>query len=83
MSPARPTIAGQGSMNPARSLAPGMLCEDPTIRANVWIFFAGPLLGATIAALLMRFLTRPVAKHDETLFALGYGGAEHDQTELP
>lgn len=46
------------SVNPARSLVPALfaLCSSTTAISQVWIFIVGPLVGATLAALLFRFL---------------------------
>ncbi len=46
-------IAGDitgGSMNPARSLGPALFGSEMA-RSNLWIYFVGPILGATFAAL--------------------------------
>lgn len=46
-------IAGDvtgGSMNPARSLGPALFGSEGS-RASLWVYFVGPILGATLAAL--------------------------------
>ena len=39
------------SLNPARSLGPAMATGNFT---NLWVYFAGPFLGAAVAAVLYR-----------------------------
>jgi aquaporin TIP len=43
------------SMNPARSFAPALAARD---WAHQWVYWLGPMLGASIAALVARFLWR-------------------------
>jgi glycerol uptake facilitator-like aquaporin len=52
-----------GSMNPARSLGPALFAHDGALGA-VWIYFVGPLLGATAASLVYEAIR---------------GGSEHAQ----
>lgn len=40
-----------GSLNPARSLGPAMALGE---FSNLWVYFAGPFLGAAVAAVLYR-----------------------------
>lgn len=44
-----------GSMNPARSLAPALFAGGAAL-ATAWIYWAGPLLGAIVGALVYEFL---------------------------
>jgi len=44
-----------GSMNPARSLGPAFF-GGPEVLSQVWIYIIGPIIGATIAALLFEVL---------------------------
>lgn len=44
------------SMNPARSFAPALAAN---LWLNHWVYWLGPILGATIAALAARFLWQP------------------------
>ena len=41
------------SVNPARSIGPALF-QGGTALANLWIFIVGPLIGASIAALVWR-----------------------------
>lgn len=43
------------SVNPARSLGPALLAGGEAL-SQVWVFIAGPLIGAAIAALIWMFL---------------------------
>ena len=40
-------------MNPARSAGPALVTGDV---GNLWIYVLGPLIGASLAVVLMRFL---------------------------
>ena len=44
------------SMNPARSLAPALVCADSS---SVWIYIVGPILGAAIAVIFEWILKGP------------------------
>ena len=44
-----------GSMNPARSLGPALFAGGPAL-SHLWIYFAGPFLGAALAARLYETL---------------------------
>ena len=44
------------SVNPARSLGPALLAGGEAL-SQVWVFIAGPLVGAAIAALIWMFLS--------------------------
>ena len=44
-----------GSMNPARSLAPALFVGGAAL-ATAWIYWVGPLLGATVGAFVYEFL---------------------------
>lgn len=44
-----------GGMNPARSLGPAFF-GGPEVLSQVWIYIIGPIIGATIAALLFEVL---------------------------
>ncbi len=43
------------SVNPARSLAPAVLSGN---MSDVWVFIVGPLVGATLASLMYKFLNK-------------------------
>lgn len=45
------------SVNPARSLAPALFLGGEPL-SQVWVFIVGPLVGAVIAALLYKFITK-------------------------
>lgn len=45
------------SLNPARSLAPATVAS---YFADVWIYVAGPLAGALVAALVWRYIPRDI-----------------------
>ena len=50
------------SVNPARSLAPAVIMGGTALK-QVWVFILAPLAGATLAAVIFRFLNEPkVAK---------------------
>lgn len=51
-----------GSMNPARSLAPNILCGS---FSSLWVFIAGPLIGALIAVLIMRVMKGHPGEHEK------------------
>jgi len=42
------------SVNPARSVAPVVVGADPIAAAQIWVYVAGPFLGAMAAGLLQR-----------------------------
>jgi len=63
---------GGGSMNPARSLAPGII-SNPEYRQVVWIYIVAPVLGAMIAVGLLWFLKSSINK-DEYAASAGLGG---------
>ena len=44
------------SVNPARSIGPALFAGGDAL-ANVWVFIVGPLVGATIAVFLYKFLS--------------------------
>lgn len=44
-----------GSMNPARSLAPALFAGGSTLAA-AWVYWVGPLIGASLGALVYEFL---------------------------
>lgn len=44
------------SVNPARSIAPVVVSGDPIAAAQVWVYVAGPLLGAMIAGILAKYM---------------------------
>jgi MIP family channel proteins len=44
-----------GSMNPARSLAPALFAGG-SILASAWVYWVGPLIGASLGALVYEFL---------------------------
>ena len=46
------------SMNPARSLGPALAAKE---LADLWIYFAGPLIGAPVGALAYQLVRGPVA----------------------
>ena len=52
------------SVNPARSLAPALLCGHDGPLSHVWIFIVAPLVGAAIAAGLYLFFTKKNAPAD-------------------
>ncbi len=43
------------SVNPARSLGPAIFAGGTSL-ANVWVFFAGPLIGAALSACVWKYL---------------------------
>ncbi len=43
------------SVNPARSLGPAIFAGGAAL-ANVWVFFAGPLIGAALSACVWKYL---------------------------
>ena len=45
------------SVNPARSLAPAVIMGGTALK-QVWVFIVAPLVGASIAALLFKFLNK-------------------------
>lgn len=53
------------SVNPARSLAPAVfskiLLPNSTALLQVWVFIVAPLVGATIAAFVYKFLNKKEA----------------------
>lgn len=56
------------SVNPARSIGPAllqMIGGDFTAISQIWIFIAGPLVGAALAALLYRFIDGRKNGNDE------------------
>jgi DNA-binding transcriptional ArsR family regulator len=53
----QPTVSG-ASMNPARSLGPAIASSTYTA---IWVYLAGPLVGATVGALTYQFLRGEVA----------------------
>lgn len=56
------------SVNPARSIGPAllqMMGGDFTAISQIWIFIAGPLVGAALAALLYRFIDGRKNGNDE------------------
>jgi aquaporin NIP len=46
------------SMNPARSIGPAIVSND---WGSLWVYLAGPILGAAAAAVVYRWLRSPVA----------------------
>ncbi len=44
-----------GSMNPARSLAPALFAGGVALR-TLWVYIVGPLLGATLGAIVYEFI---------------------------
>lgn len=47
---------GGGSLNPARSLGPGMLASNPDIRGVTWIYVVAPLSAAVVLGIFLRWL---------------------------
>jgi len=45
------------SVNPARSIGPALLAGGAAM-SNLWVFIAGPLLGAALAALIFRLVLK-------------------------
>ncbi|RYG56518.1 hypothetical protein EON66_02705 [archaeon] len=66
---------GGGSVNPARSLAPGILTHDDEARRRVWIYIVAPLVGAAITAPFMRFLVDQDAEDKREMEAAVRGDA--------
>lgn len=61
------------SVNPARSIGPAllqMMGGDFTAISQIWIFIAGPLVGAALAALLYRFIDGRKNGNDEKKFTV-------------
>ena len=56
------------SMNPARSFGPALIHGEFD---QLWIYVIGPLLGATIAVLIARFLHGPVPREEAAEVAIG------------
>lgn len=54
------------SMNPARSLAPALVTNSPVTLGSLWIYIAGPILGALLAIPTFA-LTRNVAKDSSAM----------------
>jgi len=48
---------GGGSMNPARSIGPGVLASNPDVRGSTWIYVASPLGAALCTGIGLRWLT--------------------------
>ncbi len=46
---------GDSSLNPARSIGPALL-QGGTALVNVWVFIAGPIIGALIAVLVAKVI---------------------------
>ncbi|MEG2378503.1 MAG: aquaporin, partial [Clostridia bacterium] len=46
------------SVNPARSFGPALLTSGSTAISQVWVFIAAPLVGAAIAAVVYRILSK-------------------------
>lgn len=59
------------SMNPARSIAPALVTSD---MSNVWMYVAGPAIGAVAAVLLTRLLHGPTER-DATAVKVAQGEA--------
>jgi MIP family channel proteins len=51
------------SMNPARSAGPALVSGD---LGNLWIYVVGPVIGASLAVVLMRFLHGRASDADDT-----------------
>lgn len=68
---------GCGSMNPARSLAPAVVSGNRDTLSKLWIYTAGPVLGAVAASVFVSFLAGwredAVQLHDEVEMACGLG----------
>ena len=45
------------SVNPARSIAPALLAGGESL-SNVWVFILAPLVGAVLAAIVFRYLSK-------------------------
>lgn len=50
------------SVNPARSIGPALF-EGGTALTHLWVFISAPLVGALLAALVWRILSRPTDIH--------------------
>ena len=48
------------SMNPARSLGPGIVAGDLT---SIWLYIVAPLVGAALGALIYQFVRSEPARH--------------------
>ncbi|XP_053560996.1 aquaporin-5-like [Bombina bombina] len=77
------------SMNPARSFAPAVVMRR---FANQWVFWVGPLAGATLASLLYYYVLYPLILSPSERLAILLGRAtnvpdteneNHDQNEMP
>ncbi len=52
-----------GSMNPARSLGPALFAGG-TALSSLWLYVVGPILGATVAAVIYERLLRPASARE-------------------
>ncbi|MEM7008272.1 MAG: aquaporin, partial [Thermodesulfobacteriota bacterium] len=50
------------SMNPARSIAPAIVTMD---LSNLWIYIAGPIIGAAISVIAFRVIHKPLTTGKE------------------
>jgi len=75
------------SINPTRSFGPALvhtiLGGNPNVWEDQWIFWAGPLIGATIAALMTRFWWHPGNLTEEALEELSAGEDKTAQPQTP
>ncbi|CAF0760124.1 unnamed protein product [Adineta steineri] len=66
------------SMNPFRTLGPALINSSTDSNASLWIYIAGPLIGALIAVLVVSLLQGFTPKTKEEL--MGAHGEEHNKS---
>src|SRR4051794_14017937 len=67
------------SVNPARSLGPALFAGGAAL-AHVWLFIVAPLIGAAVAFVVVRALSRPLVTEEAVREAQVTGGTAVDRT---
>jgi MIP family channel proteins len=70
------------SVNPARSLGPALFAGGPAL-AHVWLFIVAPLIGAAVAFVAVRSLSRPVVTEEAVRETEAAAGVDRTGVELP